>query len=334
MPILARVLRDRGIVTEKQLAEAIQHQVLYGGRLGTSLYELGMISEDTLQQALARAHGVRAGVVEPGQVEPGAVRLLPRALAEKHKVCPYKVKGRTLQLLMVDPGDHASLARIGFSLGYILKPLVVPEFRMLQLLQQHYGIDDRWRYQDSRRAASPAVAPLSPERGALDLDRAATRDEVVATVLGVCLGQFRRVVFFIVREPWLVGWRAAGQGVEPGLAARLRIPLDRPSALRNVTRDNTVFLGRLGPDPQSQDLLKALGRKPNSSAALLPIAVKGRVVNLVYADGGVSAPGRPNLGELMVVMQKVPRAYLRIIRRRIEEAGGELPRPEQEKIRE
>src|SRR4051794_32622368 len=56
--ILARLLKDRGIVTERQLQEAIHHQVLYGGRLGTSLYELGMISEEKLQEILAKAHGV------------------------------------------------------------------------------------------------------------------------------------------------------------------------------------------------------------------------------------------------------------------------------------
>ena len=46
------------MITDRQLQEAIQHQVLYGGRLGTSLYELGFITEERLTDALARAHGV------------------------------------------------------------------------------------------------------------------------------------------------------------------------------------------------------------------------------------------------------------------------------------
>ena len=48
------------MITDRQLQEAIQHQVLYGGRLGTSLYELGFITEERLTDALARAHGVPA----------------------------------------------------------------------------------------------------------------------------------------------------------------------------------------------------------------------------------------------------------------------------------
>ncbi len=43
------------MVSEHQLEEAIQHQVLYGGRLGTSLFELGFITEERLIDALARA---------------------------------------------------------------------------------------------------------------------------------------------------------------------------------------------------------------------------------------------------------------------------------------
>ena len=48
--------------------------------------------------------------------------------------------------------------------------------------------------------------------------------------------------------------------------------------------------------------------------------VKGRVVNLVYADNGATGNVKPALGELLVLLQRVPRAYLRIIRRRVAEA--------------
>src|SRR6185436_19597792 len=70
LAILARILKDRGIVTERQLQEAIQHQVLYGGRLGTSLFALGFITEERLQEALARAHGVPTVSVDLREIQP------------------------------------------------------------------------------------------------------------------------------------------------------------------------------------------------------------------------------------------------------------------------
>ena len=116
------ILKDRGVVTERQLQEAIQHQVLYGGRLGTSLYELGFITEERLQEALARAHGVpglRRG--PPGDPAGGGGAGAQGRWPSKHKVFPYRCRGKTLTLLMVDPSDHAAVARIGYSLGFIVK---------------------------------------------------------------------------------------------------------------------------------------------------------------------------------------------------------------------
>jgi hypothetical protein len=107
--------------------------------------------------------------------------------------------------------------------------------------------------------------------------------------------------------------------MERGFAATLRIPLDRPSVFRDVVRDRSVFIGRLGPEEENRRFLKAIGKRLGT-AALFPIVVRGRVVNLVYGDGGPGGNVRGDLGELMALVQKVPRAYLRIIRRRIADA--------------
>jgi hypothetical protein len=320
LPILARILKDRGFVTELQLQEAIQHQVLYGGRLGTNLYELGYITEPRLQEALSRALGVPAQPLDLREVQPEAVALVPRAMAARHKVFPYRVRGQTLTLLMVDPRDHAAVAHIGYSLGYIVRTAVVPEFRMIQLLRDHYGIDERWRYTDTHRPAGMPPQPVDPAVAAARIDAARTRDEVVEGVLGLWNRFFRRVIFFIVRHPWVMGWSAAGEGVDRTLAEGLRLRLDVPSVFQTVIRDRSLFLGRLGPEAENQRLIEALHKRPQSNAALFPIVVRGRAVNLVYGDAGSAGNVKADMGELLVLMQKVPKAYLRIIRRRIAEA--------------
>jgi hypothetical protein len=319
VPILARILRERGLATEKQIEEAIRHQVLFGGRLGTSLYELGFVTEVGLQEALGRAAGVPTLVVDPREVDPAAVALLSKALVARHKVFPYKLRGKTLFLLMVDPHDHATVAKIGFSVGCIIKPFVVPEFRMIQLLRDHYGVDERWRYDDTHRP--PVIVPVPADRGAAlsHIEEGSTRDEVVEAVLALCQSFFRRVVFFIVREPWALGWRGRGEGIEPRLVAGLRIPLDIPSAFQAAARDKTVVLGRLGSGPQNRKFLEAVRKAPATTAAVFPITVRGKVVNLVYGDAGPLSNVKGDLGELLALLQKVPRAYMRIIRRRVAE---------------
>jgi hypothetical protein len=312
------------VITDRQLQEAIQHQVLYGGRLGTSLVELGFVTEERLTDALARAHGVPA--VDLRALSPEALPLVPKRLCQRFKVFPCRVRGKTLFLGMVDPGDHAAVAQIGYSLGYIVRPLVVPEFRMVQLLHDHYDIDERWRFSDTRATAPAAPEPRDPAEAAARLEAAATRDEVVTAVLGLGRCYFKRVVFFIVREPWVLGWDGIGEGMDRARAAALRVPLDLPSVFQGVTRNRTTFVGRLGPEETDRAFLEAIGKKPGTTAALFPVALKGRVVNLMWGDSGQTGAARGDLGQLVAHMQKIPRAYLRIIRARIAEARrGDRP---------
>ncbi len=237
--------------------------MLYGGRLGTSLYELGFITEERLTEALARAQGVPAA--DPRNFQAEAVPLVPRKLVTRFKVIPWRLRGKTLFLGMVNPSDHTAVARIGYSLGYIVRPLVVPEFRMVQMLHDHFGIDERWRYTDTR---SPAATPMpvprvkDPEEAAAAIDAAGTRDEVVQAVLALGRCYFKRVVFFIVREPWVIGWDGAGEGMDRARAGELRIPLDLPSIFQSVTRDRALFVGRLGPEETNRQFLEASARSP------------------------------------------------------------------------
>jgi Type II secretion system (T2SS), protein E, N-terminal domain len=329
LPILGRILRDRGIVSERQLEEAVQHQVLYGGRLGTNLFELGLVTEERLQEALAKAHGVPVLHVDFREIDPSTVALLPKALVAKHKIFPYKLKGKTLFVLMVDPGDHNAVAQVGFSRGYIMKPFVVPEFRMIQLLRDYYGVDERWRFNDTHRPKTPVAVPsaaprLDPDAAAARIDTATTRDEIVESFMALCHRHFRRVIFFIVREPWLLGWSAVGEDLDPGLVESLRIPLDQPSVFQTVIRDKSVFVGRMGPDEENQRFLRAIGKRPQTNAAVFPIMVKGRAINLIYGDSGPAGNVKANLGDLIVLVQKVSRAYLRVIRLRIAETRRAL----------
>ena len=303
------------------MQEAIQHQVLYGGRLGTSLYELGFITEERLQAALGRAHGVPTIAIDPKDIKAETIAVVPKSVAARHKVFPYRLRGKTLDLLMVDPQDHGAVAKVGYSLGFIVRPYVVPEFRMIQLLHDYYDVDERWRFTDTHRPA-PAptrIEPTDESSAATKIDTATTRDEIVDALIALCLRSFRRVIFFIVREPWVLGWNGGGEGMDRTLAASIRIPLDRPSVFQTATRSKSIFVGRLPAEEENQRFVRAIAKRPLSNAVLFPVAVKGRVVNLVFGDSGASGNVKPSMGDLLVLTQKASRAYLRIIRKRVAE---------------
>jgi hypothetical protein len=57
------------------------------------------------------------------------------------------------------------------------------------------------------------------------------------------------------------------------------------------------------------------------------VAVRGRVVNLMWGDSGTTGAARGDLGQLLAFMQRIPRAYLRIIRARVAESQQAGPGP-------
>lgn len=50
---LGEYLLRRRVLTEKQLDDAIEYQCIYGGKLGTSLIELGLATEDQIAKPSA-----------------------------------------------------------------------------------------------------------------------------------------------------------------------------------------------------------------------------------------------------------------------------------------
>jgi len=110
-------------------------------------------------------------------------------------------------------------------------------------------------------------------------------------------------------------------------ASALRVPLDLPSVFQGVTRNRTMFVGRPGPGEADRAFLDSIGKKPGTTAALFPVAVRGRVVNLMWGDSGTTGAARGDLGQLLAFMQRIPRAYLRIIRARVAESQQAGPGP-------
>ena len=63
---LGELLIKKNLLTQAQLEEALQAQVIFGGTLGTILIEMGLITEDTLADILAQLLAIPCA--KPGQL--------------------------------------------------------------------------------------------------------------------------------------------------------------------------------------------------------------------------------------------------------------------------
>ena len=144
---LGELLIKRNMLTQAQLEEALQAQVIFGGKLGTVLIEMGLITEDNLAQILEKLLGIPCA--KPGQMQnipENIINLISPELAEKHKVMPLAVNGKNLSLAMADPHNLKSVDEISFRTGYIIRPILALEVRLVFALEKHYDIKRTMRY--------------------------------------------------------------------------------------------------------------------------------------------------------------------------------------------
>ncbi|AEI67944.1 general secretion pathway protein GspE [Corallococcus macrosporus] len=130
-----QLLKD-GLVTAEGLEEALEAQVVHGGRLGTNLVELGLLSEQDLAKTLGKLHNsaFASGEMVP---DPKAMELVSSNHADDKEYLPMRVDATRLSIAVVNPHDFTTLDSIAFKTGKRVVPVVIPEFRMNQLLRRY-----------------------------------------------------------------------------------------------------------------------------------------------------------------------------------------------------
>ena len=108
---LGDLLLDRRMITTAQLEDALAKQTATGRKLGDILIESGTLWEEDLVSALASQNNMKAVELDPAGTAPELLSLVPRAVANEHRVFPVGVKGDVL-ILATDAEDHVELRKV------------------------------------------------------------------------------------------------------------------------------------------------------------------------------------------------------------------------------
>jgi len=136
---LGQLLVKNKVVTEDQLAEAIEVQQKDGGRVGSNLVKLNYISEDELVEFLSKQYGVPAVNLANNNVDPSLVKFIPHDVAHKYQIFPISKNGATLTIAMIDPSNVFAIDDVKFMTGYNVKPVVASESSIQLAIAEHYG---------------------------------------------------------------------------------------------------------------------------------------------------------------------------------------------------
>jgi len=148
-------LLKKAAISAAQLNEATQSQVIFGGRLGTNLAELGYLDLPDLRRHLSEYLAIPLPSEEwIKNPSPEAREAVSGELVAKYRVLPLQLDKRKLHLAMLDPRDPVQIDEIAFATGLTLIPYILPEVQLFALIEHYYGVKRELRYIDLGREAA------------------------------------------------------------------------------------------------------------------------------------------------------------------------------------
>ncbi len=144
---LGDILIKRGRITQEQLDQTVQCQILFGGRLGTNLLELGFITKEELRRVLEEKYETSSvGRDEFKEIPEEVISLVPAELALKHKLIPLRKNDDMLVVAMLDPQRESSIQAISEATSLKIKSLVALEMDIAWAMEKYYGVKREARF--------------------------------------------------------------------------------------------------------------------------------------------------------------------------------------------
>ena len=136
---LGEILVRENLITPQQLREALDYQRSNGGRLGSNLIKLGIISDEVITAVLSRQYGVPSVNLDLFEIEEETIKLISHEVAVKYTVLPISKVGATLTMAMADPTNVFAMDDIKFMTGLNVEPVIASEAAIQKSIGNYYG---------------------------------------------------------------------------------------------------------------------------------------------------------------------------------------------------
>jgi type IV pilus assembly protein PilB len=167
---LGDILVKDNLLSAEQLKKALDYQKQHGGRLGSCLVKLGLVSDEDITAVLSRQYGVPSINLKFYEVDPAVIRLVPQETAVRYQIVPLSRVGSTLTIAMTDPTNVFAMDDIKFMTGFNVEPVVASESSINEAIHKFYG------EAESVEELDRVMKDLAEEEG--DLELAAEEQEL------------------------------------------------------------------------------------------------------------------------------------------------------------
>ncbi len=135
---IGEMLIEENLVTEEQLERALKKQKEKGGRLGSHLIDMGLISPEVLLSLLSRQTRFPAIDVSKYEFSSDILKLIPKEIAKKYLVIPLSKFNNVITLAMVDPTDILVIEKIRNITGCEISPVISAEKFIKEVIDKYY----------------------------------------------------------------------------------------------------------------------------------------------------------------------------------------------------
>jgi type IV pilus assembly protein PilB len=129
-----------GIITEKQLNDALEVYRATGSPIGRVLVDLGYASQGAILSVMARQIGIEYIDFAERRPDPAAVALVSRDLASRYILMPIEVQDNVLVVAMADPQNVLALDDLRIITGHEIKPAISTKDDILAAIDEYYKV--------------------------------------------------------------------------------------------------------------------------------------------------------------------------------------------------
>ncbi|XOV79579.1 MAG: GspE/PulE family protein [Aestuariibacter sp.] len=135
---LGDLLVHESVISQEQLEQALSSQRETGRKLGQTLIDLGMVTEEGLLSFLAQQLNIPLLDIGQRQIDPEVVKLIPEVQARRLKALAIEDKGDSVLIGMSDPADLSVVDTLSNIISKPLDLAIVREAQLYNALDNYY----------------------------------------------------------------------------------------------------------------------------------------------------------------------------------------------------
>jgi type IV pilus assembly protein PilB len=141
-----------GVISERQLAYALEVHKATGSPLGRVLVDLGYVKQGSILSIMARQLGIPYIDFAEQKPDTAAIAMVPKDLATRYTLMPVSVDDQNrLVVAMADPQNVLALDDLGIITGYEIVPAISTKDDIVAAIGEYYKVAEEVAERHRRR---------------------------------------------------------------------------------------------------------------------------------------------------------------------------------------